>query len=153
MRYNDFPILNDNEYKFLNEQFNNSSFNKKEILTKICFELNTIINFNFTNKEKFNNKIKQEIFNGIEIANKWLNNFSSQFNISLKSTTNIVNINIFSLLKKFNTVIYQLTTLIKHESKEYYKSLAINCINEIISTSSNILQALNESNLILFKYM
>ena len=152
MNYNDFPILNDLEYNFLNKQFSTIEFNRKDVLTKISYELNSIVNTNLGSKEKFNNKIKQELKNAIETSNKWLNNFSSQFNLTIKNLE-ISNLNIFSMLKKLNTTISFLLVLVKNETKEYYKTLAINCANELILSSSNILQALNESNLILFKHM
>ena len=120
MNYNDFPILNNNEYTFLNEQFQKTKFNRKDILTEACTILNLIVNVNLSNKEKFNNKISIAINKAIETSNKWLNNFSSQFSIKTQCS-NISTMTVFSVLKKFNNLTTKLLILMKNETKEYNK--------------------------------
>lgn len=153
MNYSDFPILTENEYNFINEHYTKTTFDRKKLITQVCFELNIKQTSCIDKKSKYNSNISKNIEQAIAVCAKLYNNFSSQFNIQSTQISSVSNLSVFLLLKRINKISSLLTTWIESETKEYYKTLAIKSLNELMSSSSQILQSLEDSYLHFFKYM
>ena len=153
MNYLDFPILTDSEYNLLNEHYNKTTFERKKIIAQICHELNLQQTFCIDKKSRYNSNTTKNIEQAIVVCSKLYNNFSSQFNIQSTKISSVSNLSVFAFLKKINKTSSLLTMWMENETKEYYKSLAIKSLNELISSSSQILQSLDDSYLHFFKHM
>ena len=154
MNYNDFPILSNDEYKFLNEQYSlNPSFDRKTYLFKICTELLSCINICVGLNGRFNSKICYTISDSKQVLEKILNNLTSTFNISMSSQKEISNFNLFTFLKKIINTVSLITSLTNFEQKEYYKTMLTKSTNELLKILENIITALENSNLHFFTHM
>ena len=154
MRYDDFPILDSNEYSFISEQYKATQpFNRKALSFEICQELTTCINSCCAIENLYNTKIRQAINETKQILNKQLSNFSSLFNIQTTKVQNISSFNIFTFIKKINNIISLLSDWLSGEEKEYYKKLSKKSILELLEVINKIYSALEESNIYFFKHM
>jgi len=153
MIYNDFPILNDNDYKLLNEHFSLQQFNRKNIINQLCNELNVVANICLEIKNSHNNKIKTAIENTQKTVSKLFDNFSSLFNIYPTTSKTILNTNIFSFFKRLTKILELLTNWEQNETKEYYKTLTQKSINEITKELNGLFVSLENSNFYFFKHM
>lgn len=154
MDYNDFPILNNDQYKTISEHFLlNKTFDRKSFLFKICNELKNCSNAFLHLPNNYNKKVKDALNFSKTILIKWQNNFISTFNINTLSSQTILNENIFIFIKKIIDTISLTETWQNHEPKKYYKSLAQKCIIELLDILNKIISALDESNFYFFKHM
>lgn len=154
MTYNDFPILNDETYKLMNEYFSHQEpFNRKLIITNICNELNYVLNVCLDIKKQHNHKINNCLNDILNTISKNLNNLSSLFNVSISSKQSFLKLNIFAFFKKLTHILSLLTTWINSEDKQYYKSIAIKTSTEIHNKLTELFSAFEESNYYFFKHM
>ena len=154
MTYNDFPILNNETYKLMNEYFSlQEPFNRKSIINNICNDLNYVLNACLDIKKQHNSKISKCINNTLNIVSKNLNNLSSLFNVSISAKQQFSNINIFSFFKKLTQIISILTTWLNGEEKQYYKSIVLKTLNEFIANLIDLFSSFEESNYYFFKHM
>ena len=157
MTYNDFPILNNNEYKILNEQYEqwskHSKSDRKSQILKICNELNNSISFCLQLKSKHNLKIRTSIEQTRQSLINLLDNICCCFNISLSHQNQLTNYNLFSFLKQQNHLLRLFNDWQNFEEKEYYKTIIQKSIIIILDCNSNLITSLEESNINFFKYM
>lgn len=154
MKYNDFQILSDSEYLTINQHYlETTNDGEVSFLTKTCQELQSSLNFNWTSKINLNKKTLNKIKETCSILEKTLNSLTAQFNIKLLSNKTINNFNLFSFVKHINQTLYFLTKWFENEEKEYCKKIAKTCIFELLEAQKNIFIALENSEIILFKYM
>lgn len=153
MNYNDYPILSDLDYSIINEQFkSNSQFDRKKDLFQICTQIHHCINICNGIEPKYNQRIQHSIKTCISTLSKILSNLSSIFNINIH-TNNIYNFNIFSFLKNLVLTSQQIANWQQHETKEYFKTISINSLNEILNIIEIVIKSIEESNYIIFKHM
>ena len=154
MMYNDFPILTENEYEFMNENFKNSQqFSRPRFLDIVCFNLKKLQHFSSFSNVKMSTKLKNCFMDSNITINKLINNLTSTFNHNETPLKDVHNLTIFSYLK---LVVENLTILdqwIKQEHKEYYKTLISNTRTELQNICLNVLTVLESSNVYLFKHM
>ena len=155
MKYNDFPILNNSDYEFLSNQYQNFGmpFDRKTQLVKICQEISLCRNICFEIENKHNFKVKNAIEKAKSTLTKLFDNFSSTFNINITSTKLVLNLNLFSFLKRIIKIISKINNWSTHEQKEYYISMSQKSAAELLICLEEILSALEESNVQFFKHM
>lgn len=154
MNYNDYPILDDNTYTFLKEQFNKTiSYERNTTVAQIYNTLIECKNLCYGTNKFLNKKIQNCIEESNVEIDKILNNLSTIFKNPSTVKNNIQTFNLFSLLKKLTTCLSLTLTWHKNEEKVYYKNLAFSCQENIIKIIFNFLNILEKNNIILFKYM
>jgi len=150
--YNDFPILNNEQYSFLNNQFSNKpdrTFFANNLNNKIMVCISYFNGFNF----KVNEKIKQALLNTKLTLEQSLENLKANFKINKNQTPIAKDFNIFSFLKSLTEILNTTNSWLLEEEKFYYKQFIKNLNISIIDSAKKILTALEKSNLHLFKYM
>ena len=156
MNYNDFPILNDDTYNYLknkyNELNNEHEFDRVTSITKICFYLNECMGSCKSLKNKLNVKLRNSIEFASDEINKIISSLNETFNINLNSNT-IKEFNLFTFLKYLTYAIELFINWSYKEEKEYYKKVCNNCLNSLIESLKRIMEALENSNISLYKYM
>ena len=154
MKYEDFPILNNNDYSLLREQYLSSNqTDRKLIVNEICSEISNIINSYWSNENLFNNNLNLAIKNCSLSLMKVLDNLTSLFNIQVTRQQSIPTFNIFSYIRKINSIITMLLKWASKEQKEYYKSTASKTTIELLNSLNSILLAAEESNVKFYKHM
>lgn len=153
MNYNDFPILNSEDYELINKQYQNSPFERKDHIIKICEKLRLCRTICFEIEHQHNQKVKTSLQNTASIITKQIDNLTSSFNICTPHTNCILKTTIFSLLKTLNDTISLFSTWLKNEKKEYYITISFKSLQELVSCANEILLSLEESNVAMFKYM
>ena len=154
MKYEDFPILNNNDYSLLREQYLSSNqTDRKLIVNEICGEISNIINSYWSNENLFNNNLNRAIKNCSLSLMKVLDNLTSLFNIQVTRQQSIPTFNIFSYIRKINSIITMLLKWACSEQKEYYKSTASKTTIELLNSLNSILLAAEESNVKFYKHM
>ena len=154
MTYNDFQILNNDEYNFINSHYQSlQMFNRKNTLLTICNQINTCKSFCMGLDKAYNKRINNALNLTFNLLDKNLNNLLSTFTLNISNISEVKNVNIFSFLKQLIILNQTLTNWLTNETKEYYKTIAVNSIKEISSTLEEILTALASSTIQTYKHM
>ncbi len=153
MEYNDYPILNDEEYKFLENKFNeNISFNRDENIYYIFNDLLTLQNATPLLVAKSNQVLRQ----GLQMAEgelkKLVENFNSTFNFKINKNE-IKEKNLFNFLKMLANLQKKLIFWHKFEQKEYFKQFSLNSLNTVNEILLGLVTALENSNIQLYRFM
>jgi len=153
MEYNDFAILNDDLYENINKKYLEAeNFNRKSIVQSVCNLIYECLNECLFIEQDYNNKISFSINQLKLLFAKLLDNFSASFNLQIKGT-NVTHNNIFSFINKTLNVCKEINKWIKHETKEYYKSIAFNSLNELYNEIQNLILSFEKSEIKFYKYM
>ena len=153
MEYNDFPILNDEEYKFLENKFKeNVSFNREEKTFFIFNNLLALFNCCPMLIVKSNRNIKESLLKAKTEIEKLIENFNSTFNFKINKNE-IKEINLFKFLKILANIQKNLIIWIKFEQKEYFKQFSINSLNCITEIVLDLAKALENSEIRLPRFM
>lgn len=153
MEYDDFPILNENEYAFLNDKFNEQkTFNRSENVYTIFCVLNESLNALPFLMQEVNPNLRQSLTAVQQELNKIKENFNAIFNFK-ENNKEIKQINLFNFLK--NVVILQKNSINwqKFEQKEYFKQFSCNLIAKFNDILLQLMSGLENANIKLFKYM
>lgn len=156
MNYNDFPILNDDTYNYLKNKYSElnseQTFDRVTSINKICFYLNECAGSCKSLKNKLNVKLSNFIEFASDEINKIISSLNETFNINLNSNI-IKEFNLFTFLKYLTYAIELFINWSYKEEKEYYKKVCNNCLNSLIECVKKIMEALENSNISLYKYM
>ena len=156
MNYNDFPILNDDTYNYLKNKYSElnseQTFDRVTSINKICFYLNECAGGCKSLKNKLNVKLSNFIEFASDEINKIISSLNETFNINLNSNI-IKEFNLFTFLKYLTYAIELFINWSYKEEKEYYKKVCNNCLNSLIECVKKIMEALENSNISLYKYM
>lgn len=156
MNYNDFPILNDDTYNYLKNKYSElnseQTFDRVTSINKICFYLNECTGSCKSLKNKLNVKLSNSIEFASDEINKIISSLNETFNINLNSNI-IKEFNLFTFLKYLTYAIELFINWSYKEEKEYYKKVCNNCLNSLIECVKKIMEALENSNISLYKYM
>lgn len=153
MTFSDFQIFNDETYSFLEEQYKQTlTFDRRTTINKIYLKLKECVSF-CCNINIVNKKIKESIENAKTQILNVIENFDSNFSVNLDSYKEYKNFNVFSLMKCLTIIINELQVWQKSESKDYHKLFIHNTLTCLINILFLINNALEKSNIILFKHM
>lgn len=153
MKYEDFPILNNNQYEELDFLYKNSNINKQITYNRIFNKLNQVINSSLTLTENVNPLLRNIITQNNIILNQILKNISANFAIKTNNTTTIKQFSLFDYMFSLNSLLEELLILSTQEEKTYYKTFLLNTQKAILNCLNNIILTLAKSNIILFKHM
>lgn len=155
MNYNDFQLLTDSEYLFLNSQYstNKTKFQQQNLIENICNNLSEIISSCNTHNLRLNIKTINAIEQTRQQANLMINNLINTFSISPRTKYIEQNFNIFEVCEHLVELINLHQKWIEIEEKEFYKNIAIKNIQNLIFELKNIFSALKESFILFFKHM
>ena len=155
MDYDDFPILTDEQYRQMQNKFNfflEKDFDRKQNVFQIYSFLNECKNLIPFLTEKVNSKIMESLNLALSKLNKTISNFEATFNFS-NQKIEINEPNLFAFLKKLCLTQKLFVFWLKNEQKEYFKQFALNAAADLIELQFNILSALEQSKIDLFKFM
>ena len=154
MNYNDFPTISEIDYDLINKQYSiNNQKDRKEIVFKICREIESCVLSFFQIENKYNQNILKSLTLSNETLKKIQNNIISCFNIPTFQIKQIKNFSVFSFLKNLNEILTLLIEWKNIETKTYYEKLISNSIFEILNIQNTTLNSLNKSSIIFFKHM
>ncbi|MBQ8615457.1 MAG: hypothetical protein IJ415_02705 [Clostridia bacterium] len=154
MNYNDFPILNNDEYNLINSHYSNfERFDRKTTIIKIYNEISGCKNICLDLSSKHNPKIKKAIEQAYETLNKLNENLLTSFNLNNTESNTIKTCSLFSFMRKITNLSSSVLEWSKSEKKEYFKSIAQSTMKDLFNIMLNLTSALEESNIILFKHM
>ena len=152
MMYEDFKILNTEQYKTINDQYLQShSFNRKEFVDKVFSLLNTCSNCELSNNKKFNKTTIDKILKIQQILSKHSTNISIHFNTT--KINEVYKINIFTFIKNLVQLLSTYLRWQQEETKQYYKTLIQKGSNELTENIIELLRILENSNILFFKHM
>lgn len=151
--FDDFPILNDVDYFNLMQQYNMAKpFDKSGQISQVFLHLNACFKFCFVPKPDYNFQLLQALKNVKDKLETCINNLKTSFNFG-EDKYEVKQINIFTFLFKLNDACNILFNLYLKEEKIYNKKNYTACINILNDAIKDILLALQNSNIKMFKYM
>ncbi len=154
MEYNDFPILNDDEYKLLQDKYNNLlPFDRLQCVNLIYSSCVMCEDCCYTVSAIVNPTIRQSVKQCLGELNKISSNLLSTFNLKPALTHELKSVNLFNFLKKLINLLKNLQNWCKNEEKEYFKSLAFKSSVAVMDATANILSAIENSNVPIYKHM
>ena len=153
MNYNDYPILDDEQYDFLkNKYLQQKNFNRDEAAFYIYSDLLTCHNACPMLITKLNKFLRASLNECQAKLKELIENFEATFNYK-KNKIEIKEINLFNFLKKLVNLQKNLINWQKLEQKEYFIQLINNFLKEINEMLISTLSALENSNVPLFRFM
>jgi len=153
MNYEDFPILDDNTYKIMREQYNTNKLDKHEIIAYIFSKLNQLELCEIANINKLNKPLILALENSKNVIKNILDDFIKLFNLNKHQTNTIRTINIFSYINLINSIMQDLKKLYPILEKQFYKNFTNQTIDNLLNSNTIIFSALEHSNIYFFKYM
>lgn len=154
MNYNDFPILNNEQYDLLQQNYNSNKTDRNTHINHILINLHEC-KFTCLNIKDCNKNITVAISNTLTTIDSIINNFNTLTNAPLNTTTTLKvnNFNPFKFLNKLLNCISLFYNWQNNESKDYFKNLANTYYLDLNKCLANIISALEQSNIRLYKYM
>lgn len=152
MIYNDFPILNNETYSYLNEQYTNTGKDRKAYANVLYSEIQSCFALYSTTKN-LNPSLKKQLNHSKEVLNQILENLKANFTIQTTEQKELIQFNIFSFVSKLSQILIITINWQNTEEKLYYKTFIKNINLSILNIIKNILSILENSNVILFKHM
>lgn len=154
MNYNDFPILSNEQYDLLQQNYSNYKTDRNTYINRILAGLHEC-KFTCLNIKDCNKNITLSISNTLSTIDLIINNLSNLTNapVSYENTVKISNFNVFKFLGKLLNCLNLFHNWQNDESKDYFKNLANTYFLDLSKCLSNIISALEQSNVRLYKYM
>ena len=101
--YEDFKILNDDQYKLISEQLQNQKIcSQAEIANKLFLTLDQCKSFCFGLNNQVNKRIQNALLYARNQLDKLINNVNISFNIDAHSMQIVTDLNIFAFAKKID---------------------------------------------------
>lgn len=136
--YNDFPILTEEQYKSLNDIYEQSNQSLNTDIENVMSQLKYISDSFIKIKTKTNKELKQQISIWINDLSKVLSSIELLYpNLNNNNQENSTD-NIFLTLHYISNVILNLDILIKNEKKLYYKKSLMKFRDTLLVTLTNI---------------
>lgn len=153
MEYNDFPILDDAQYKLMRDEFGkNFDFDRKACVFEIYLALLECNNACPLLLGKVNKEICAGLTACKQELERALSNLEATFNLHTSNDA-LKEINLFAFLVRLNKALKQINVWQQKEQKEYFRHFAVQLSSNVISALSHILSALEKCNIQLFKYL
>lgn len=154
MNYNDFPILNDDNYRMIQSEYEKFlPFNRKSQIDKLYFTLEECRHLCFGLDKKYNKLISTAILKTKTEIEKIMDNLHATFNLNIEYRKEINEFNLFTFIKKIINSISEFKEWYTKEEKEYYKKISSNSMSSLLSCLNDLITSLENSNLHIFKYM
>ncbi len=152
--FNDFPILNDQDYLLLNKQYNlQSGIDRTTTVANVYLQLMQATNACSFIANSVNKSIRDLLNESHNQLITICENLDIIFNLNMKSSNQVVELNIFSFLKNISTAIDGLMQLSQHETKEHIKLFIDRTCLTLIQLINKFLESLSKSNIRLYKYI
>ena len=146
MNYNDFPILNNEDYLLINSHYENKvPFDRKKNLYKIISTISLAKTICCNLANKYNSQIQKEIANIFTTFTKLEDNLISIFNLSDSTQHTTRSFNIFSLQKSTAEIIELILNWNQHEPKQYYKTISHNFTCELLTSLNKLILSMEKS--------
>lgn len=153
MNYNDYPILEEEQYKFLQEKFSESfAFDRKESTFLIYSALQECANACPQLYPKVNKALADCLKQCKGELDKAISNLEATFNLHTNNTE-IKETNLFGFLTKISKTLLQINLWQQKEQKEYFKLFALQLSNGLINAMHQILLSLQTCNIQLYKHL
>lgn len=154
MKYDDFPILNNENYEYLSNLYNQTQpQNKSQLHSQFYNKLSQLEHSTSTLNLNVNTLLRNTLKENKNNTTQILENLRAVLNIQKPPINNIKIFNIFSYLKNLLTCLDLCSQIILLEDKIYYKKFFNNAQKSILKMINNIILSLENSNIILFKHM
>lgn len=152
--YNDFNLPNDSNIKLMQEMYKSDTFNRRTSLTNISSLAHSFLSQCYGIENKLNLRIRSRLEETKKELEKLIENLSLTFSFTYSvSNQSITNFNLFYSLKILIQIVYELHELETNEEKAYFKKFTKNTISSILNHLNNILEALGNSYVHVFKYI
>lgn len=152
MKYNDFPILNNDEYKLLNEHYNSRTFERQNYINKI-FLIVSECRFSQINQKNTNHKINKVIELCKHELQTMEENLLSTFSFNISPKQEFRQLELFAYINKLLSALQILHEWLRYEDKEYYKKICLNFLSTLLDLISKFISVLETLNIHLFKFM
>ena len=153
MNYNDYPILTNQEYETISNNFNFSKPERKTVCTNLYQELASTLDICSNILNKYNHTITNQLKSlQISISNI-IENLKANFTFSSFQFSSYSNSNIFKLIIKIQNCLKLSHNWCLTEEKDYYKNMAKTIYNKVFELNYNLISAIEKSNVKLFKHM
>lgn len=154
MKFNDFPILTNDEYDKMRNEYISKQINNQELLfVEICNMLVDCESICNGLNKNVNKAIRLVVEKSKNEIGELLSDLIYSFKITNNSSKNVKNFNIFSLQKNLIEIILKIQ---KHKllNKELIKDTLLFSIESKITTIlNNIINVLSDSNIYIFKHI
>lgn len=152
--YEDFKILNDDQYKLISEQLQNQRIcSNIEIANKLFLTLDQCKSFCFGLNNQVNKKIQSILLYARNQLDKLINNVNVSFNIDAHSAQVVTDLNIFAFAKKLIEAIQTVAELLYQPNSEKFFHFSLSTISTLLDITNQLFDALENSNIHLFKHM
>lgn len=153
MEYNDFPILDDAQYKLMRDEFGkNFDFDRKAC----AFEIYLVISECNRACPLLFGKVNKEICAGLTACKQELkhaiSNLEATFNLHASNEA-IKDINLFAFLSRLTKALKQINLWQQKEQKEYFRHFAVQLSANVIAALNSVLLPMEKSNIQMFKYL
>ena len=152
--YNDFPILSDQAYLLMNQEFAKTRVYSRDIaINQIFFALCECKNLCYNVGSNYNKRVIDAVAHAKEDIDNCITNLQTAFELDELPQQEIKEFNIFSILKNLTNSIGLTFEVFTHEAKEYHKKIASSNLKLLTQACQTILTALESSQIKLFRFM
>lgn len=154
MDYNDFQILNDEEYKIIEEQYNNfrPQADHQIVAKNTIALLNNLKVLSSQASAYYNKKISNELISALPILEKTISNLQYNFHPTKAETTSNP-CNIFNILKLYNQTTLNLFVLFQATDKQSLRKILSADIYSLVNAFNKILIQMENSNITFYRFM
>ncbi len=154
MMYEDFKILNDDQYNLISEQLQNQKIcSQAEIANKLFLTLDQCKSFCFGLNNQVNKRIQNALLYARNQLDKLINNVNISFNIDAHSMQIVTDLNIFAFAKKLIEAVQTVEELLHQPNSEKFSHFSLPTISTLLDIINQLFDALENSNIHLFKHM
>lgn len=154
MMYEDFKILNDDQYNLISEQLQNQKIcSQAEIANKLFLTLDQCKSFCFGLNNQVNKRIQNALLYARNQLDKLINNVNISFNIDAHSTQIVTDLNIFAFAKKLIEAVQTVEELLLQPNSEKFFHFSLSTTSTLLDIINQLFDALENSNIHLFKHM
>ena len=153
MEFNDYPILTDDQYNLMRQEYQSSLFfDRKNIAHKLFYILNDCNNMFYSINIKFNLKTTNAITNLNKEISKICESLAINFNIE-NSVSQVKDFNLFKYLRNISLAMNELIIWLTHEEKEFYKKTIQSFFSLLLEKENELFLKLEQSNIQFYKHM
>ena len=151
MLYNDFQILDDDKYALISQQFKNSNpRTQSEIVDNLFLNLNCCKNHCLGLNTNVNKRIQAVLVRAKDVCDNIIGSINTLYKIKTTAIQTVTNFNLFSFAKKLIETIELIDELITDTNNPANLK---NFSKAIIGVAEDLFDALEKSNIHLFKHM